>query len=138
MMVFSLHNCNSMADHNALGQKGEAIAQSYLLAEGCEVIATNWRYRRAEVDIIFRKEDTLVFAEVKTRSTDYFGTPDVFVTDKKRTLMAVAANKYLEKTQYEGEIRFDIIAIVMENNGSHRLTHLKDAWFPGTEEGLIA
>ena len=68
-----------MAQHNELGKKGEEMAVAHLLASGYEIVARNFIYQKAEVDIIARKENFLAVVEVKTRSTPDFGDPQNFV-----------------------------------------------------------
>ena len=72
-----------MAFHNELGKKGEDLAVSYLLKQGYQILTRNFRYQKAEVDIIARKEDVLAIIEVKTRSTPDFGNPQDFVKGKQ-------------------------------------------------------
>ena len=65
-----------MAKHNKLGKKGELIAFMFLQKEGFCILKTNWRYQKAEVDIIAQKDGFLVFVEVKTRGSKKFGNPE--------------------------------------------------------------
>ena len=58
----------------ALGSEGEALAAQWYEAEGYEVLERNWRRREGEVDLIVRRGRTVVFCEVKNRTTDRFGT----------------------------------------------------------------
>lgn len=119
-----------MSKHNDLGVKGEKIAQSYLKNNNYLILETNWRHGRAEIDIICKKEGILVFVEVKTRTSDYFGKPEEFVTKKKERLMFHAANEYMELVNHLWEIRFDIISILIDNSGNVDLNHFEDAFFP--------
>ena len=64
-----------MAEHIDLGNKGEALALELLIKKGYQIRDTNWRYLKAEVDIIAQKGQTLAIIEVKTRSTYQFGNP---------------------------------------------------------------
>ncbi len=120
-----------MAKHNELGQKGEQIAVNFLKENGYEILHTNWRYRRAEVDIIARDlSQTLIFVEVKTRADNLFSTPEQAVTPRKEQLLVSAAVAFMYEMQHEGAIRFDIIAIVLRGDATAMVTHLKDAFFP--------
>ncbi len=112
-----------------LGNKGEEIAQELLKKNHFEILETKWTFQRAEVDIIAQKEDLLVFVEVKTRSTDYFGKPEEAVHQKKQKLLAKAAEGYLTINELENEIRFDIVAIV-HNENQTVIRHIEDAFFP--------
>lgn len=122
-----------MSNHLELGKKGEEIATNFLLKKGFEILEANWRYRRSEIDLIAKKDEVLIFVEVKTRSDDYFGRPESFVTDRKRALMIDAANAYMEEIGHEWEIRFDVIAIIYHNPVHQTIDHFKDAFFPGLE-----
>ena len=73
-----------MALHNELGKLGETLAANFLQANGYTIVERNWRVNRIEIDLIARLDDTLIFVEVKTRSSDYFGSPEVFVTKRKK------------------------------------------------------
>lgn len=118
-----------MADHNELGKEGEQIAVDLLLQKGYKIIDRNWRFQKAEIDIIAQKEsDTLVIVEVKTRSNSYIGNPEEFVTPKKIKLLVKAANEFVISRNYDVEVRFDIIAIV-KNAKYQKVEHLEDAFY---------
>lgn len=119
-----------MAKHNELGKKGEKIAVNYLLANRYEILEENYRFSRAEVDIIAKKEEVLIFVEVKTRSNVSWGTPEQFVSPKKIELIMDAAYHYMEKVNHDWEIRFDIIAITFSKTNEMKLEHFKDAFVP--------
>ncbi len=59
-----------------MGRKGEDLAAEYLSSKGYRILERNWRWSRAEADIIAMDGEVLVFVEVKTRTSDYFGSPD--------------------------------------------------------------
>lgn len=119
-----------MAQHLDIGNKGEALAKEYLLKKGYQVLEENWRFSRAEVDLIAMDGQALVFIEVKTRSTDFFGAPELAVDHKKQNLLSDAANVYMQQINHEWEIRFDIIAIVLGDEDP-KIEHFKDAFFSG-------
>lgn len=116
-----------MATHNELGKKGEDIAVEYLLKKGYKIIERNWRFQKAEIDIIAQKENVLAVVEVKTRSTDYFGNPQDFVNPKKIKLLVSAVNEYVVKNDLDVEVRFDIIAIIKKEN-TIKIKYLVDAF----------
>ncbi len=120
-----------MAKHNETGKKGEEIATRLLHDKGYRILATNYRYRRAEIDIIAKKEDTLVFVEVKTRKNLSYGHPSLFITPRKETLIIEAAGVYMDEHDHDGPIRFDIIAISIEKDQTPIIDHYEDAFFPG-------
>lgn len=122
-----------MAHHNDIGNAGEAIAKRYLEERDYRILEENWRYRRAEVDLIAMDRRTLVFIEVKTRNTTAFGEIEDFVTRKKESMLIAAAHAYMDHIDHDWEIRFDIIAILYLDEKSYSVKHLEDAFFPGLE-----
>jgi len=120
-----------MAQHNELGKKGEELALAFLKEQGFSILETNWRYKKAEVDIIGMDGDILVFVEVKTRSTQLFGEPEEFIDSKKQALIAMAGAEYMAKINHDWEIRFDVISIILKPGYPMKLKHIKDAFFPG-------
>ena len=120
-----------MAQHIKTGKQGEALALEYIKDKGYEILETNWRYRRSEVDIIAMDQKILVFIEVKTRGSDYFGKPEIAVTKYKKKLLIDAGTAYMQKIMHTWEIRFDIIAIVLRSENDVEIQHYTDAFFPG-------
>ncbi|MFT7352791.1 MAG: putative endonuclease [Flavobacterium sp.] len=116
-----------MAEHNELGKKGEQMAIDFLIKNKYKILEKNYRYLKAEVDIIARKENTLVVVEVKTRSTDYFGNPQDAVKPKKIKLLVSAIDYYVIAKDLDVEVRFDIIAIIHRNNKT-KIEHIEDAF----------
>lgn len=115
-----------MATHNNLGKKGEELAVKYLRDKKYRILQTNWYYKKAEVDIIALKNNTLVVVEVKTRTSNYFGNPQDFISKKKIKLLTFAINEYVISNNLEVEVRFDIIAITTKPK--LKLEHIKDAF----------
>ena len=122
-----------MAKHIETGRHGEELAVAFLEKAGFQILETNWRYRRSEVDIIAKDGEVLVFVEVKTRSYDYFGRPEEFVDKKKEGHLARAAAGYMQQTGHEWAIRFDVVAVLKKNENEWQVEHLPDAFFPGME-----
>lgn len=116
-----------MAQHNELGKKGEQLAIQYLLKNGYTILEKNYRYQKAEVDIIAQKDNTLATIEVKTRSSNYFGNPEEFVNSKKIKLLVKAMDFYVVEHDLDVEVRFDIIAILQIEN-KHKIEHIEDAF----------
>ncbi len=116
-----------MADHNELGKEGEKIAINYLLNNEYQIIEKNYRFLKAEVDIIAQKERVLIAVEVKTRSTEYFGDPQDFINQKKIKLLVSAMDNYVVERDLDVEVRFDIVAIVKKEK-IFKIEHLKDAF----------
>jgi len=120
-----------MHENLKIGKEGEEFAVEFLLANGYEILEKNWRFKKAEIDIIAKeyKSDTLVFVEVKTRSYIYYGEPSSFVDTKKKRFILDAASQYMKTIDYEWAIRFDIIGIVLESDKKPKISHYKDAFF---------
>lgn len=116
-----------MATHNELGKKGEDLAVEFLQKNNYKILERNWRFKKAEVDIIAIKKDILAVIEVKTRSSNYFGNPQDFVNQKKIQLLVEAINEYVISKDLDVEVRFDIVAIIQNKNIS-KIEHLEDAF----------
>jgi len=119
-----------MAQHNDLGRRGEALAKAHLEAAGYEILDENWTFGKAEIDIIAYKDQTIIFTEVKTRTGTGFGQPEDFVDNRKQKLMANAADEYIYLMNHQGEVRFDIIAILFTPQNTYTLKHIEDAFWP--------
>ena len=117
-----------MAQHNQLGKKGEKLAVDFLLDKGYDIVERNYRFDKAEVDIIAKKNQTLAIIEVKTRSTSDFGDPQNFLKPKQIQRIVKAVDEYVLVNNLDVEIRFDIIAIVKENKG-FSIEHLENAFY---------
>lgn len=116
-----------MAEHNKLGSEGERLAVNLLKQKGYEILAKNYRFRKAEVDIIALKNETLVAVEVKTRSTPEFGNPQDFVKPEQIKRLVEAVDHYVNSNALSYDVRFDIIAIIKNRLGT-RTEHLEDAF----------
>jgi putative endonuclease len=119
-----------MAEHNDLGRYGEQLAKTFLEEQGYSVLEQNWVYGRAEIDLIVFKDHKIIFVEVKTRRSVNFGEPEDFVNWKKEYQLEFASLEYIERKNHQGEIRFDVIAIVFENKENYKINHIEDAFWP--------
>lgn len=115
--------------HYKLGLHGERLACDYLTNTGYKILHTRHRIEGIEIDIIALKDDTLVFVEVKTRRSDNLESPQDAVDIKKQHRMIRAANAYMQTSEQDVSIRFDIIAIVTNVHHSH-IDHIEDAFSP--------
>ncbi|MFN8436618.1 MAG: YraN family protein [Cytophagales bacterium] len=106
-----------------IGQQGETDAGSFLAQKGYEIIRKNYRFKKSEVDLIAKQDDTMVFIEVKKRKNGLFGNPEEAVNDRKARLIHAAAINFVEERSWTGHIRFDIVAITDEN-----ICHFEDAF----------
>jgi len=122
-----------IAKHIKLGKEGEKIAKQYLENKGISIIEVNWRFHHKEVDIICKNGTTLIFAEVKTRTCDYFQKPFEAVDEKKQQFLTEAAEAFVCNFTDFSEIRFDIVSIVFNNNKVRSIEHIKEAFIPGID-----
>lgn len=117
-----------MARHNELGKKGEQLAVDYLIKKGYTIVQRNYRFQKAEVDIIAKIKDTLAIVEVKTRSTVDFGNPQDFVKPKQIQRLVKAVDEYVIVNKLDIEVRFDIIAIVRQGK-AFTIEHIENAFY---------
>ncbi len=118
-----------MAEHNQLGEKGEEMAVKFLQNLGYKLVATNWRERKYEIDIVAIDQEEIVFVEVKTRSTDVFGNPEEAVTLKKQKHLIDGADFYIQENEIDLGCRFDVVSIILNANRKD-IKHIKNAFYP--------
>jgi putative endonuclease len=128
----------ALAPHLKLGKEGEAAAERFLKKQSFKVLYRNFRARSGgEIDLICRdrKEQVLVFVEVKTRTNELFGTPHEAVTWRKRARIIRAAKEWLRLLDRpEVPFRFDIVEVLREPQPQIRL--IKGAF--QMEEGIYS
>ena len=96
-----------------LGAHGERLAARRYEALGFEVVARNWRCGDGELDLVLRRGDVLVFAEVKTRTSDRFGHPAESVTHTKQRRIRRLAQRFCADTGHRARVlRFDVVSIL--------------------------
>ena len=117
-----------MGEHNEFGKKGEQLAVELLQNKGYKIRYKNYRYLKAEIDIIAQKGDILAIVEVKSRSSEFFENITNTVTKNKITLLVMAADYYVITNDLDVEVRFDIIT-VLKKQGEFSITHLEDAFY---------
>ncbi|MDK2910215.1 MAG: putative endonuclease [Bacteroidales bacterium] len=118
-----------MAEHNELGKTGEELAAAFLKEKGYRILTTNWRFGKDEIDLIARDGEELVIVEVKTRKSNYFGEPEAFVSKQKQKALIRCANQYIRQHAFDGDTRFDIVAILITPQGNE-IHHIQRAFFP--------
>lgn len=116
-----------MAEHNVLGQLGEARAQAYLASKGFHIHHVNWACGKLELDIIAEKDEQLIVVEVKTRSTDTFEHPQEAITLRKIRNIVNATHEYIMQSDWQGETRFDVISVIPQGQ-DFRIEHIEDAF----------
>ncbi|TLP76965.1 YraN family protein [Maribacter sp. ACAM166] len=117
-----------MGKHNEFGKEGEQIAVEHLIKNGYNIRYQNYRYLKAEIDIIAQKKDILAIVEVRSRSSDYIENIAETVTSKKIKLLVMAANHYVTNNDLDVDVRFDIIT-VLKNKSRFELEHLEAAFY---------
>ncbi len=113
-----------------LGARGEGLARAFLKAKGYRVLATNYRCRFGEVDIIARDGLCLVFVEVRTRRTrGRFGTPQESIYRRKKERLIATAETYMQDSDETSEDwRIDVVAVNIDSRGIVRpVEHLQNA-----------
>lgn len=117
-----------MAQHNNLGIKGEILAVEFLEKNNYQILERNYRFDKAEVDIIAQTSNILAIVEVKTRSSSEFGNPEEFVKPKQIKNLVKAVDEYVTFNNLDLEVRFDIIAII-KNKDELKIEHLENAFY---------
>lgn len=96
-----------------LGAQGEDLSAAWYAARGYRVLARNWRCREGELDLVLHRGATIIFCEVKTRSSFAFGSPLEAVTPvKQRRIRRLAAAWLHETGEHAGDVRFDVAAVL--------------------------
>jgi putative endonuclease len=117
------------APHLALGFRGEMLALAELARAGFAIIATRYRTPAGEIDIIARDGTCLVFVEVKARRTVERGTPADAVTPRKQRRIIAMAHDFLARHETDAsECRFDVVAILLPQDGAPVIEHIRDAF----------
>jgi putative endonuclease len=112
-----------------LGRAGEAAAVAFYQQAGYTILAHGYRHGRAEVDLVAQRgQELLVFIEVKTRSSSQYGSPETFVSNRKKELFRLAATHLQEEINWQGDIRFDILALTQLSQG-FRIELFEDAFW---------
>jgi putative endonuclease len=112
----------------SVGAWGEDLALRYLVRRGYRLVERNYRTRRGEIDLILRKEETLVFVEVKLRRGTGFGDPLEAVTPRKQATLRYLAERYLADRKPDFDtVRFDVVGILAGREGL-RIDHVEDAF----------
>jgi putative endonuclease len=111
-----------------IGRRGEKVAATYLTRAGYEILGTNIRTSYGEIDLLTRKNNVLVFVEVKTRRSATLGFPEISITAKKFTHMVAAAEAYLQQhPEYKLDWQLDVIAIYYpKSNEAPQIAHFEN------------
>lgn len=112
---------------SSLGPESEGVAADYLKKKEYKIIHRNYRTPLGEADIVAKHNETVVFVEVKARSSDAFGQPFEAVDHKKQERLKRISLFYLTQIGRELPVRFDVISIVFRN-GRHEINHIVEAF----------
>lgn len=112
-----------------LGARGEDLAVKYLKKKGYKVIERNYRCQWGEIDLVAREGDTLVFVEIKSRSSSGFGLPQDAVGRFKQEKLIQVAQAYMAEHRLQETIpaRFDVVAVQLTASGPN-IELIKDAF----------
>ena len=112
-------------DNISIGKKGEKLAQDFLIKKGYKILETNKHFSKfCEIDIIAQDKDTIVFCEVKTRSTDFCGNPLEAITKTKYQNIKKGIYLYFQENTQHKKYRIDAISIILKPN--FEIKHLKN------------
>ncbi|NVK66953.1 MAG: YraN family protein [Flavobacteriales bacterium] len=116
-------------NHIERGKAGEALAADLLRKKQHQIIATNFRFRRGEIDIISISNNKLIATEVKTRETAQFGSPHAAVSRSKQRQIISVMNAFIDQSQRSEEVQFDVISIVLSKSKTE-IEHIENAFYP--------
>jgi len=118
---------NEISEHSQMGVWGENVAAAYLRDNGYVILERDWHSGHRDIDIVARKDEFVVFVEVKTRRNTDFGDPEQAVDWKKRRNLRYAINHYVKYRKIDNPIRFDIITVVgMLGSANPTINHIED------------
>ncbi len=122
--------------NRTLGKSGEKAALNFFTQRGYTLLERNYRVPCGEIDLIFEKQQVLIFVEVKARRSSRYGLPQEAVGHTKQQRIIKAAMWYCqEKGLQDCELRFDVIALMFHPDGRCDVDHIPNA-FDGTDRGL--
>lgn len=118
-----------MRSPKAAGDRGEAEVAKYLRKKGYTLLASQWRCRFGELDLVAKdRRGVICFVEVKLRSEGAIGLPREFVDTRKRERLRRTALAYLAQHELDAPARFDVAEVYEQSDGAMRLTYLEAAF----------
>ena len=110
-----------------LGREGEDLAARFLMKRGYRILERNYRTRSGEIDLVAMHDGAVVFVEVKTRTSDIFGAPELAVNPRKQQRMVKAALGYIKyRKLHQVPCRFDVVAITTA--AEQEVEHIQNAF----------
>ena len=125
-----------MQETGRVGRLGEDLAEEHYIRKGFVTLARNWRWGRAEIDLITGKGDLVVFVEVKTRKNADFGLPERMLTAAQKRRILNAAEAFLANLRPGLESRMDVVAVLLDANVP-KLHVVEAAFIPNWMEGPV-
>ena len=130
--TWALRKAISPAGPSEAGRRAEEAAAQWLQQRGHTILERNFLCKAGELDLVTREGESLVFVEVKARTSELFGSPGEFVDARKQAKLQRAASFYLRKFGTNPPAcRFDVIEVRLAPAGRPAITHLPDAFRPG-------
>ncbi len=128
--MFAFTKRKLFSDRNALAKWGEKRAQKFLKKQGYTTLAKNYLCKTGELDLVMAETDgTIIFVEVKTRSTEDFAEPEDAITTSKKQRMSRAAQYFLNSHNIENRpCRFDVVTIKIDQMGRETVKHYENAF----------
>ncbi|MCK4520792.1 YraN family protein [Candidatus Parcubacteria bacterium] len=112
-----------MKNNIKIGRIGEEIARDYLEDKGYDIIEQNCKTRYSEIDLIAKKDDVLVFIEVRTKTSERFGSPEETINKEKIRRLIRSADAYSAIKRWKGQYRIDAVCVVLDQN--HKLSRIQ-------------
>ena len=113
-----------------LGERGEMIAAAYLIEKGYEILDKKIRAPFGELDLVAKWKGTIIFIEVKTRSSAQLGLPEEAVDSHKQKRIIRLAEWYCQKNEIQNKkIRLDVIAVDYDGKTEPKIRHIEDAFY---------
>ena len=118
-----------MTRQKIFGKLGEDCAAKFLEAEGYTIVARNFRIRSAEIDIIARRDELIIFVEVKARSNIRHGLPAEAVNLRKQKKIIEAAGVFLQDENFcDCACRFDVVEVYLRGELVEEINHIENAF----------
>jgi len=125
-MTDTATTADAQTHHQALGRYGETVAARHLAEAGMVVLDRNWRCRLGEIDVVLRDGPVLVVCEVKTRTSNDYGTPHEAVTPEKLQRLRRLAVAWVEAhAATPAEVRLDLVAVLRPLRGPAVVEHVR-------------
>ena len=129
--IEDLFSKNFMGRNNIVGAWGEAVAAEFLRSKKFKLLATNYRCRYGEIDLIVTDRRYIVFVEVKLRKSDHFAQALEHVNQHKQNKIRTTAELFLSQYETNLQPRFDVIEIYAPDGTQTKtpvINHLEDAF----------